>query len=268
MGVSAVGAGGAFGYTCEEDSPEGCSNHEDSNNRMFHQRTGPMLLALIVATVSAWLPNPLSAQAPTSCLAPASVTRGLEGPLAHVRYLSDDALEGRDSGTDGERCAADYLAATFERLGLEGSGEGGSFFQDLRRPWGLTARGRTISCASGRTRRELGRDWSPYGYSATGQATGTAAYGAYGISRPSEDDGGYGELELEGRVVVVEHGDPRSPSGASLESEAHFKASEAARRGAAALVVLLPGWQRAPGASRRAASGFADSRRRGSRCDR
>ena len=40
-------------------------------------------------------------------------------------------------------------------------------------------------------------------------------------------------------MVVVEDGDPLSPAGTSLESQSHYKASEAARRGAAGLVVLL-----------------------------
>lgn len=47
------------------------------------------------------------------------------------RYLADDALEGRDAGTPGAACAAEYLAWTFHRLGLAPGGEDGSYFQDV-----------------------------------------------------------------------------------------------------------------------------------------
>ena len=39
-----------------------------------------------------------------------------------VTFLSDDALEGRQTGTDGEKAAADYIAKRFKNLGLEAKG--------------------------------------------------------------------------------------------------------------------------------------------------
>ena len=44
-----------------------------------------------------------------------------------VAFLSDDALEGRQTGTDGEKAAADYIAKRFENLGLETKGTNGYF---------------------------------------------------------------------------------------------------------------------------------------------
>lgn len=37
----------------------------------------------------------------------------------HVRYLASDALDGRLTGTDGERLAGDYIAGQFRRAGIE-----------------------------------------------------------------------------------------------------------------------------------------------------
>jgi hypothetical protein len=37
---------------------------------------------------------------------------------SHVRFLADDALEGRDTGSPGHRKAAEYVAKQFEALGL------------------------------------------------------------------------------------------------------------------------------------------------------
>jgi acetylornithine deacetylase/succinyl-diaminopimelate desuccinylase-like protein len=72
---------------------------------------------------------PASVRAQT-CPDPGTLTRGLEQPLATVRYLADDALEGRLAGSTGERCAAAYIVSQFERLGLEPAGVDG-WFQTL-----------------------------------------------------------------------------------------------------------------------------------------
>jgi len=48
-----------------------------------------------------------------------------------VSFLADDKLEGRATGTDGERAAANYIAKRFEALGLEGKGTDG-YFQDFK----------------------------------------------------------------------------------------------------------------------------------------
>lgn len=52
-------------------------------------------------------------------------------PAAAVRYLADDALEGRMAGGPGERCAGEYIAAELARLGLEPAGENGTWFQPV-----------------------------------------------------------------------------------------------------------------------------------------
>jgi Zn-dependent M28 family amino/carboxypeptidase len=50
---------------------------------------------------------------------------------AHIRFLSDDMLEGRGTGARGGDLAAKYIAAQLEALGLKGAGAGGSFFQPV-----------------------------------------------------------------------------------------------------------------------------------------
>ena len=50
--------------------------------------------------------------------------------IEDVSYLADDKLEGRATGTDGEKKAAEYIADRFKSLGLEGRGTNG-YFQDF-----------------------------------------------------------------------------------------------------------------------------------------
>lgn len=44
-----------------------------------------------------------------------------------VTFLADDALEGRETGTEGERIAAEYIATRFKKIGLSPKGTEGYF---------------------------------------------------------------------------------------------------------------------------------------------
>ncbi|WP_207511328.1 M20/M25/M40 family metallo-hydrolase [Longitalea luteola] len=44
---------------------------------------------------------------------------------AHIAYLSDDKLEGRRAGTNGEKLASEYISNEFKKAGLEPKGEKG-----------------------------------------------------------------------------------------------------------------------------------------------
>jgi Zn-dependent M28 family amino/carboxypeptidase len=47
-----------------------------------------------------------------------------------VHYLADDKLEGRGTGTEGEKLAAEYISKRFKSLGLQGKGTDG-YYQDF-----------------------------------------------------------------------------------------------------------------------------------------
>jgi Zn-dependent M28 family amino/carboxypeptidase len=49
---------------------------------------------------------------------------------ADVKFLSDDKLEGRVTGSEGEKLAADYIAKRFEELGLQPKGNNG-YYQEF-----------------------------------------------------------------------------------------------------------------------------------------
>jgi len=50
---------------------------------------------------------------------------------ADVRYLADDKLEGRETGTRGYDLAADYVAERYAQIGLQPAGDDGTFFQQV-----------------------------------------------------------------------------------------------------------------------------------------
>lgn len=50
---------------------------------------------------------------------------------AHVKFLSDDLLEGRGPGTRGGEIAAVYIASQFEAYGLKPGGDNGTYLQQV-----------------------------------------------------------------------------------------------------------------------------------------
>ncbi|MFQ5690115.1 MAG: M28 family peptidase [Gemmatimonadota bacterium] len=68
---------------------------------------------------------------PETCPSARQLVGDASEPLAAVRYLADDALEGRLAGSRGARCAAAYIAGEFRRLGLVPAGEEGGYFQSV-----------------------------------------------------------------------------------------------------------------------------------------
>ena len=102
----------------------------EAGSRSVRWRHGPGLvpgMLFVALAVSGGLQGQQGESDETAC--PAYEPR-LGTPMETVRYLADDALGGRLSGSAGERCAGEYIAAMFASLGLEPGGEDG-YFQEL-----------------------------------------------------------------------------------------------------------------------------------------
>ena len=176
-----------------------------------------------------------------TCPAPSVDPGGDPDVMDHVRYLADDALAGRGVATDGERCAAAYVANVFEALGLTPSGDGGSFFQsfDVRNGSEISSPGAlTISSGAvgGNPWGLSEREWRPYGFSGSGEVEGALVYAGEGLARPGQE-GGEELPPMEGKIVVVEARTGGVSSG-DLYADPHFKGTVAQGRGAAALILL------------------------------
>jgi hypothetical protein len=50
---------------------------------------------------------------------------------AHVEFLADDLLEGRDTGSRGHEIAARYVASQFDSFGLTPGGNDGTWYQRI-----------------------------------------------------------------------------------------------------------------------------------------
>src|SRR5438132_11922958 len=80
---------------------------------------------ICVAAATGWSQQPARRNMTTSSPISESQLR------AHIKFLSEDRLEGRGTGARGGELAALYIAEQFEALGLKGAGAKGSFWQPV-----------------------------------------------------------------------------------------------------------------------------------------
>lgn len=223
------------------------SNPRDRVVKMYRNLTA-LMLGVVTASLLPALPqgsSTLLAQAHSSCPVPGPIIGELTGSMAHVRFLADDALEGREAGTEGARCAGEYIARVFRSLGLRGAGPDGSYFQVFPVQMGsVLGAGNRLTVGS--QALALEEDWIPFGFSSSGEVKAPLIYGGPGVSMPGSEMDRYAHLDLTGKIVVVEGADPHGSQQGSVAGDPHHKASIAAGRGAAAVLVLLEEGQPLP----------------------
>ena len=103
----------------------------DASVRAFLTITKPMrriaLLSLAFALAACQKAPPPAA--PVKDIYDASASSDARRIEADVRFLADDLLEGRETGTRGYDLASLYVAQRFRAMGLAPAGDGGSYFQ-------------------------------------------------------------------------------------------------------------------------------------------
>jgi hypothetical protein len=159
---------------------------------------------------------------------------------AHVAFLADDLLEGRDAGTRGYDIAARYVATQFQMLGLEPAGTSGGWYQNVpfrqSRFAGANAR---LSIAG--TRFENGKDIviAPGGPEPRQAIDADVVFVGYGLQAPELGVDDYKGLDVRGKVVATLSGFPKgmaSDIGAHLASQ---KAKVAQANGAVGTLGIL-----------------------------
>ncbi len=134
-----------------------------------------------------------------------------EAVSAHIRFLADDLLEGRAPGERGFDIAATYVASQLQGLGLEPTGDGGSWFQAITLRAGRTTAARLeVGAPAGNAALVPERDYLARAPLVTGVAdvTAPAVYVGYGIVAPEYRWDDLAGVELKGKVAIVLAGAP------------------------------------------------------------
>jgi peptidase M28-like protein/PDZ domain-containing protein/PA domain-containing protein len=167
----------------------------------------------------------------------------------HVETLASEKLDGRLTGSDGERLAADYLVAELRRIGakpLPG-------LSDYRLPFEFTAGSRDggstvgFEKPGGSAAQNGGAGSSrALSFSDNGEVTGPLVFAGYGIVVPDGQDFGYDSyagLDVKDKVVLVlryfpEDADQKTKQILARYSDLRYKAMAARQHGAKAMIVV------------------------------
>ena len=186
-------------------------------------------------------------------------TASLPGPIsenalrAHIKFLSDDRLEGRGTGAKGGETAALYIAEQFEALGLKGAGAKGSFWQPVSLV-GVKADPKTELRINGPDKAEAFKFADEF-VAFTGAQTEHVSvntdlvFVGYGIDAPEQKWNDYKGAadDYRGKVLVMLVNDPPATKeepdlfgGRRLTYYGRwtYKFEEAARRGAVGVLLL------------------------------
>lgn len=169
-----------------------------------------------------------------------------EAIRAHIRFLADDLLEGRGTGTRGHELAAKYVAAQFEAMGLEPAGIGGTYFQPVPL--------RKIELVPEQSSLQLIREGKqhtltfPQDFVMRGNELRTdssveaaVVFVGFGTTAPELNYDDYVGVDVRGKVVAYLYGaPPRFPSTRRAYYSSHeVKAANAARRGAVGILYFF-----------------------------
>ena len=95
----------------------------------------------------------------------------IENLKKEITYLASDKLQGRRTGTEGEKLAYEYLSDQFEKAGLAPKGDGNSFIQTFEINEGKQILSATHMIIND-TALEIGKDFFPLIFSGDGSAKG------------------------------------------------------------------------------------------------
>ena len=168
---------------------------------------------------------------------------------AHVRYLSNDLLEGRGVGTRGDQLTREYMATQMASHGLLPGGPDGSWEQPVP-ILGITSEvTRTMSATGkgGNASFEAPTDFTAVAASPDASAAWNDAdlvFVGYGIHAPEQNWDDFGDIDLQGKVLLVMNNDPSDdPALFAGKTRLYYgrwsyKFEEAARRGAIGCIVI------------------------------
>ncbi len=168
---------------------------------------------------------------------------------SHIRFLSNDLLEGRAVGSRGEQLAARYIASRFEALGLQHSEGMSSYLQPVELTGALTEATLTIGALQRTITLDASDDFVAWPERASLPITsdGEIIFAGYGVRAPELNRDDFGDTPLTGRILLVLAGDPRvnDSSGtfgqqATRYGTSRYKIDQAARTGARGVLIVHP----------------------------
>jgi len=202
------------------------------------------LLAAISALLLILSPLPISAAPDDSAPDQAMSTISADAIRADMRFLADDALEGRGTATRGHELAAKYMATRFEGMGLQPAGDNNTYFQSVpvrslrtdvaKSSFAVTRKGSPLSLSS-----HVDFIIEPDPVRPEVSVDAPVVFAGFGVTAPDQQYDDYKSLDVKGKIVALAQGAPNFPSSIKAHySAAEVKAKTAADHGAVGVIAL------------------------------
>jgi len=163
-----------------------------------------MVAALSLSLSSQEIPHPLL---------PATWDIKSEELLGIVRELAKPEYEGRLTGSPGFRMAAGYLAAEFEKLGLQKPYVADGYFQKFTIPYTLVLPDCSFSLIAGDKVKAYRYydEYMPGSTSGSGDLTAGVVFAGWGITASELNYDDYEGIDVKGKIVLIRPEAPVSP---------------------------------------------------------
>jgi aminopeptidase YwaD len=177
-------------------------------------------LLLLVSTIS-WAQKNKKGQIKAQAKADKMLVSALQ---AHITYLADDKLEGRRTGSAGEKIAYEYISKKMAEAGLAPRGENGSFLQPFEVNEGKEIKNTTFLDMNGYKLR-LYSDYFPFAFGANAKVVSTTS-----MAMPQSESVWFWDLK---ELLEENKNNPHF----DLEDAIVKKANAVSAKGASALLV-------------------------------
>jgi Zn-dependent M28 family amino/carboxypeptidase len=170
---------------------------------------------------------------------------------ATVKYLSDDALQGRGTGQKGGDMAADWIAAQLKSYGVMPAGDQGTYFQQVNFFGVTTDPKQTTFAFVPKSGPEIALKFADdyvandQTHAQKSQIDAPLVYVGYGINAPEYKWDDYKGIDVKGKVLLMLVSEPPSDDPNFFKGRAltyygrwTYKYEEAARRGAVGVVLI------------------------------
>jgi hypothetical protein len=168
-----------------------------------------------------------------------------EGIEKHLRFLADDARQGRMTGSPEYDEAAAYVAEQFAAMGLEPGGEDGGWFQAvplLSRTLDENSATLVFHQDGEANAQRFKEDFVMGGdyVRPKTEVTAEVVFAGFGVHAPELGYSDYDDIDVEGKIVALFGGAPATfpHNERAYYSSSLAKSEEAVRRGAIGLISL------------------------------
>ncbi len=126
----------------------------------------------------------------------------------HVYFLADDKLEGRATGSNGEKLASAYIANQFAAIGLSPAGGVDNYLESFEVNAGKKeGAGNSISFNNTIYKSP---EVYPYTFSANGQLEADFQFAGYGISAAELNYDDYANIDVKNKIAIIKLSTPES----------------------------------------------------------